>query len=142
MASDACVADHVPRTAQGALDSAEAAAPEPLLLPPHVKYSLPLVVRLYVHVCIVGRCGRAPSKQQHHRITTPPPQHRKLLRAPEARATQATDDEYDDEPYPELPTVNLLAYDLFLYCAPPPPSAQPQEQQSQEGPSSLWREEG
>lgn len=50
VASDACVADHVPRTAQGALESAEAAAPEPLLLPPHVKHSLPLMVR----ACVFG----------------------------------------------------------------------------------------
>lgn len=52
VASDACVADHVPRTAQGALESAKAAAPEPLLLPPHVKYSLPLMVRACVLACL------------------------------------------------------------------------------------------
>jgi len=117
IATDACMAESVPRTAQGALESAQAAAPEPLLLPPAAKYSLPLMVRV---VWLYAWHATAPSLVRG-RLTFPPfaytQKHRKLLTPEPSIGTNGyAEGEEEDEPYPELPTVNLLAYDLFVYC--------------------------
>lgn len=68
-------------------------------------------------------------------------QHRKLLTAgTAAAAAAANEDEDEDGPYPDLPTVNLLAYDLVIYCAPP--QVPPQQQEQQEGSAGDAAEAG